>query len=136
MKRIILILLAVVPAYSLVILAASEMGGEVVTLLRPSVEGGFDEVRVWIVDDGDVTLIEHGGEGDRWLEGLKAAGPISLLRDGVKIDYLAQQAIAMHARYHVLRREKYGLADQIIETLTGASVDVCEGVPVQLHVVK
>ena len=127
MKRIVLILLAVVPAYFLVILAASEMGGEVVTLLRPSVEGGFDEVRVWIVDDGDVTLIEHGGEGDRWLEGLKAAGPISLLRDGVKIDYLAQQAVAMHARYHVLRREKYGLADQIIETLTGASVDVCEG---------
>lgn len=136
MKRIVLILLAVVPAYFLVILAASEMGGEVVTLLRPSVEGGFDEVRVWIVDDGDVTLIEHGGEGDRWLEGLRAAGPISLLRDGVKIDYLAQQAVAMHARYHVLRREKYGLADQIIETLTGASVDVCEGIPVQLHVVK
>ena len=57
MKRVIFFLLAMVPSYFLVVLAASELGGEVVTLLRPNVEGGFDEVRVWIVDDGDVTLI-------------------------------------------------------------------------------
>lgn len=136
MKRIVLILVAVVPTYFLVILAASEMGGEVVSLLRPSVAGGYDEVRVWIVQDGDATLIEHGGQGDGWLEGLKAAGPISLLRGGVKIDYLGQQSSGLHARYHALRREKYGLADQIIETLTGASVDACEGIPVQLYVVN
>ena len=136
MKRVILILLAVVPSYFLVILAASELGGEVVTLLRPSVDGGFDEVRVWIVDDGDVTLIEHGSQGDGWLEALQAPGPISLLRGGIKIDYLGQQASALHARYHALRREKYGVADQMIETLTGASVDACEGMPVQLHVVN
>jgi hypothetical protein len=58
------------------------------------------------------------------------------MRAGLKVDYHAVSAPDLHARYHELRREKYGIADQIIETLTGASVDVCEGVPVQLHVVK
>ena len=136
MKRIVLGLSAVVLSYFLVILAASELGGEVVTLLRPNLEGGYDEVRVWIVDDDAVTLIEHGSQGDTWLEGLQAPSPIALVRNDIKVDYLGQQASALHARYHALRREKYGLADQIIETLTGASVDVCEGILVQLHVVK
>ena len=136
MKRVIFFLLAMVPSYFLVVLAASELGGEVVTLLRPNVEGGFDEVRVWIVDDGDVTLIEHGSQGDEWLEGLKASGPISLVRDGIKIDYSGQQASALHAGYHALRREKYGLADRMIEVLTGASVDACDGMPLQLQVIN
>ena len=136
MKRVIFFLLAMVPSYFLVVLAASELGGEVVTLLRPNVEGGFDEVRVWIVDDGDVTLIEHGSQGDEWLDDLKASGPISLVRDGVKIDYLGQQASALHAGYHALRREKYGLADRMIEVLTGASVEACDGMPLQLQVIN
>jgi hypothetical protein len=136
MKRVIFFLLAMVPSYFLVVLAASELGGEVVTLLRPNVEGGFDEVRVWIVDDGDVTLIEHGSRGDEWLDDLKASGPISLVRDGIKIDYLGQQASALHTGYHALRREKYGLADHMIEVLTGASVDACDGMPLQLQVIN
>jgi hypothetical protein len=115
------------------IYAASELGGEVVTLLRPNAEGNVDEVRIWFTGDDNDAFIEHGGDGDWWLEGLKAGEPLSLLRAGLKVDYQASRAPEMHAHYHALRRAKYGIADQMIEQLTFSSVDVCEGVVVRLQ---
>ena len=42
------------------IYAASELGGEVVVLHRQSADGSIDRIRIWVVDDGERTWIEHG----------------------------------------------------------------------------
>jgi hypothetical protein len=39
------------------------------------------------------------------------------------------------ALYHQLRREKYGIADQIVALITGASEE-CAGVPVRLQLTR
>lgn len=115
------------------IYAASELGGEVVTLLRPNAEADVDEVRIWFTDDDHGAFIEHGSDGDWWLEDLEKGGSVTLLRSGLKVDYQARRAPEMHVHYHDLRRAKYGVADQVIEQLTFSSVDACDGVVVQLQ---
>jgi hypothetical protein len=133
MKHGLVVSAGIVLMYFGLIFAASELGGEVVTLLRPSADGDFDEVRIWFTEADSDAFIEHGSDGDWWLERLKAGGLLSLRRAGLKVDYHAVSAPDLHTRYHELRREKYGIADQIIEQLSFSSVDTCDGVVVRLQ---
>ena len=133
MKHVLVVMAGIVLMYFGLIFAASEFGGEVVTLLRPSADGDVDEVRIWFTEAGSDAFIEHGTDGDWWLERVKSGGPLSLMRAGLKVDYFAVSAPDLHARYHELRREKYGIADQIIEQLSFSSVDACDGVVVRLQ---
>ena len=50
--------------YTLTIFVASEAGGEVAELYRPSESGQIEPVRVWVVDTNDGALIEHGDPND------------------------------------------------------------------------
>jgi hypothetical protein len=133
MKHVLVVMVGIVLMYFGLIFAASEFGGEVVTLLRPSADGDVDEVRIWFTEADSDAFIEHGTDGDWWLERLKAGGALSLVRAGRKEDYHAVSAPDLHARYHELRREKYGIADQIIEQLSFSSVNTCDGVVVRLQ---
>ncbi|MBT5052861.1 MAG: hypothetical protein HOM69_06520 [Gammaproteobacteria bacterium] len=133
MKHGLVVSAGIVLMYFGLIFAASELGGEVVTLLRPSADGNFDEVRIWFTEADSDAFIEHGSDGDWWLERLKAGGLLSLRRAGLKVDYHAVSAPDLHTRYHELRREKYGIADQIIEQLSFSSVNTCDGVVVRLQ---
>ena len=45
--------------YVLTLFVASEAGGEVAELYRPSESGQIEPVRVWVVDTNDGALIEH-----------------------------------------------------------------------------
>ena len=54
--------------YVLTIFVASEAGGEVAELYRPSESGQIEPVRVWVVDTNDGALIEHGDPNDWWIK--------------------------------------------------------------------
>ena len=112
----------------------SELGGEVVTLGRPEPDNTTKNIRVWIVDDQDKSYIEHGDEDSYWVQAAKQSRIISVERRGKKRSYLARADSRSHSLYHHLRREKYGYADILLETLSfGAmSEENCNGVPVVL----
>ncbi len=116
------------------IYAASELGGEVVVLHRKAATGSTDKIRVWIVEDGEGTWIEHGAPDAGWITMLAQDPIITLERQGASLRYRAVADPAAHTRYHSLRREKYGFADTLIEFLTGGA-DGLDGAPVRIELV-
>tara|TARA_Y100000780_G_scaffold146056_1_gene131676 strand:+ start:137 stop:553 length:417 start_codon:yes stop_codon:yes gene_type:complete len=114
--------------------AASELGGEVVQLIRHDPEGSTKNIRVWIVDARDQAWIEHGDTNSFWVKRLSSEPEVSLIRGGAEIKYTAVTDIGSHEIYHDLRREKYGIADRIIELLSfgAAHRNNCTGIPVRL----
>lgn len=110
--------------------AASELGGEVVTLQRKAADGSVSRVRVWIVESESGVWIEHGAPQADWIAHLNEEPIIKLERDGAVRDYLARPDPDSHALYHTLRSEKYGLADQLVALLI--SNENCEGIPVRI----
>ena len=114
------------------IYAASELGGEVVTLSRIEANGEVSQVRVWIVDEDDKAWIEHGGPDAYWISSLTAAPEIQLTRNGQNTTYIGVPDPDAHALYHQLRQTKYGIADQIVG-IVGPDTDDCDGIPVRLE---
>jgi hypothetical protein len=114
--------------------AASELGGEVVQLIRNDSEGSTKNIRVWIVDARNQAWIEHGDINSYWINRLSSEPKVSLIRGGVEIKYTAVTDIDSHEIYHDLRRGKYGIADRIIELLSfgAAHRNNCTGIPVRL----
>ena len=114
--------------------AASELGGEVVQLIRHDPEGSTKNIRVWIVDARDQAWIEHGDTDSYWINRLSREPEVSLIRGGAEIKYTTVTDIDSHELYHDLRREKYGIADRIIELLSfgAAHRNNCTGIPVRL----
>ena len=114
--------------------AASELGGEVVQLIRHDPEGSTKNIRVWIVDARDQAWIEHGDTDSYWINRLSREPEVSLIRGGAEIKYTAVTDIDSHEIYHDLRREKYGIADRIIELLSFGAThrNNCTGIPVRL----
>ena len=132
-KRIIVAFIVIVMAYVLLTLTASELGGEVVTLLRPNADTSVSETRVWIVDTGNFEMIEHGEAGVGWLKLLKHSPNIQIRRGEQLVSYSGILAVEQHDLYHKLRREKYGVADQVIEWLSMTPSSECTGAPVVLR---
>ena len=112
--------------------AASELGGEVVVLHRPSEQGSTDRVRIWIVEDGAGTWIEYGGRDAEWILRLAQDPAITVERNGALGRYRASPDPGSHALYHRLRRDKYGLASEIVDRLVGKA-DACPDIPVLLE---
>ena len=94
--------------------------------------GEQSRVRIWIVDQGGVSWVEHGQPDAHWISRLVDAPDIVLTRDGQIVNYTGAPDPDAHALYHELRREKYGWADQLIEMLGGGGAD-CTGLPVRLQ---
>lgn len=114
------------------IYAASELGGEVVTLSRIEANGEVSQVRVWIVDEDDKAWIEHSGPDAFWISNLTAAPEIQLTRNGRNTSYIGVPDPNAHTLYHQLRRTKYGVADQIVGIM-GPDIEDCDGIPVRLE---
>ena len=130
--RLVGILVGIILLWVSLVFSASELGGEVVTLLRPGQEGSFKKVRLWIVDDQDIAWIEHGTNKSFWINQLTHQSEISLIRGGVEEKYIAVPDLNSHDLYHQLRKEKYGIGERIIEITTFSSSKSCEGLPVRL----
>ena len=117
--------------------SASELGGEVITLIRPEPDGSTKEVRVWIVDADDQSWIEHGDSESYWINQLTERSEISLVR-GIEEKYISTSDENSHSLYHELRSEKYGISNKIIEFLSFGQVDKdnCNGIPVKLRKIE
>jgi hypothetical protein len=114
-------------------IVASELGGEVVTLERAEEDGEFSRIRVWIVDNGDASWIEHGDSESYWMGHLLDFNEVVLERGGDTGSYEGTPEPDFHEVYHDLRRQKYGWADQLVELFSGGRIS-CDGVPVRLVV--
>tara|TARA_Y100001947_G_scaffold64267_1_gene54050 strand:- start:62 stop:478 length:417 start_codon:yes stop_codon:yes gene_type:complete len=132
--KLIIAFVAISIFYVSLYFAASELGGEVVQLIRHDPEGSTKNIRVWIVDARDQAWIEHGDTDSYWINRLSREPEVSLIRGGAEIKYTAVTDIGSHEIYHDLRREKYGIADRIIELLSfgAAHRNNCTGIPVRL----
>ena len=118
----------------LVMYAASELGGEVVTLDRAEANGDVSQVRIWIVDENEVSWIEHGEADSFWIARLPELSRVVLTRGGRAVSYVGSPDPNSHGLYHRLRSQKYGVADQIVG-LMGGSADDCQGMPVRLQLI-
>ena len=114
---------------------ASELGGEVVTLDRAEANGELSQVRIWIVDEGDTSWVEHQDPSAFWITRLADSPDITLNRGDETATYAGQPDPASHDLYHQLRQEKYTWADQVIAVFTGNTGE-CQGVPVRLTLVN
>ena len=64
------VLLGIIIIDALLMMGASELGGEVVTLIRPEPDGSTSEIRLWIVDADGQSWIEHGDGEAFWINRL------------------------------------------------------------------
>ena len=116
-------------------LGLSEIAGEVVTLTKSGEGGETRTVRLWIVDDGSSSWVEHGDSSSFWIKQLVENPELKMERDGVTNMYHARADLESHALVHRLLNEKYGIIDSIIRMLSGEA-DRCPGVPVRLTLKK
>ena len=126
------ILVGVPLAFFAAMYAASGLGGEVVVLHRTSEDGSVDRVRLWIVEDGTGTWIEHGSPDAARIARLAHDPVITVARNGTSRQYRASADRGSHALYHRLRQGRYGFADRLV-AMVGGGVDACEGTPVRLE---
>ena len=134
MRLIIKIVLGIVillATFFVSMLGLSEIAGEVVTLTKSGEGGETRTVRLWIVDDGSSSWVEHGDSSSFWIKQLVENPELKLERDGVTKIYHARADLESHALVHRLLNEKYGIIDSIIRMLSGEA-DRCPGVPVRL----
>ena len=133
--KVIVVLISVVIAYGVLTFGLSELGGEVVTLVRPEVDGSNKNIRVWIVDADNKSWIEHGDSESYWIKQLTNDSELLIIREGEEKKYLAFADRDSHDLYHNLRREKYGFSDKMLDILAfgATSKENCEGIPVRLE---
>jgi len=91
-------------------LAVIEIGREVVALRTPLRDGGWQETRLWIVDDGGASWLHSAGEA--WLGRFEGDPIVEVERRGAIRRYRAHAVPGPHPRIDQLLREKYGLADR------------------------
>ena len=133
--KLVVILISIAIVYGVLMFSLSELGGEVVILVRPEADQSNKNIRVWIVDADNKSWIEHGDSESYWIQGLVNDSGIFIIREGEEQKYLAFDDRDSHDVYHKLRREKYGLADKMLDILGfgATSKENCEGIPVRLE---
>jgi hypothetical protein len=133
--KIIVVLISVVIVYGVLTFGLSELGGEVVTLVRTEVDGSNKNIRVWIVDADNKSWIEHGDSESYWIKQLTNDSELLIIREGEEKKYLAFADRDSHDLYHNLRREKYGFSDKMLDILAFGAIskENCEGIPVRLE---
>ena len=133
--KAVFVLISVVIVYGVLTFGLSELGGEVVTLVRPEVDGSNKNIRVWIVDADNKSWIEHGDSESYWIKQLTNDSELLIIREGEEKKYLAFADRDSHDLYHNLRREKYGFSDKMLDILTFGAIskENCEGIPVRLE---
>jgi hypothetical protein len=129
--RIVVVVLVLALAVVLAIFAASELGGEVVTLQTRSPDGAV-ETRTWVVDDGGYAWLRSGTPGNGWLLRIEADPDVQIERDGEKSAFRAVPVLgdpAVRDRIHALMREKYTWADRLVSLMRDGS----KSVPIRLE---
>lgn len=105
--------------FGLVILA-SELAGEVVTVHTVAPDGAPKATRLWVVDDGGAEWLRAGVPSEPWLAHVDRTPVIEFERAGTTRRMRAvpvRDDPAVHARIHALMRERYGNVDRFISML-------------------
>tara|TARA_B110000014_G_scaffold264414_1_gene265777 strand:- start:12536 stop:12961 length:426 start_codon:yes stop_codon:yes gene_type:complete len=133
--KVAVVLISAVIFYVGLMFGFSELGGEVVTLIRPEDDGSNKNIRVWVVDSDNKSWIEHGDSKTYWIQQLSNEPELAIIREGKESKFLAFADKEAHDFYHSLRREKYGLSDKVLEMLTfnATTKENCSGIPVRLE---
>jgi hypothetical protein len=96
------------------IFAASELGGEVITLRTFRENGLASETSLWIVDDRGSLYIRAGMPDSKWLARVRGADRVQVVRDGVERDYRPTLILRLRDRVNRLMAEKYGWAEKLM----------------------
>ncbi len=134
MKKLLTITIALICVAAMLvggIIAISEMGGEVVTVLSTRADGSIKSTRLWVVDDAGETWLRAGMPHEPWLVHIAEHPTIQLVRGGQTQAFVAEAVRTDEARdrVHALMAAKYGSADQIISLIRDAKASVA----VRLH---
>jgi hypothetical protein len=131
--RLLVLLVVLFVAFIGAIFAASEFGGEVVTLRTR--EGSAERrTHLWIVDDAGFAWLRAGEPTSGWLARIELNPDVVVERGGAAYHF---HAVPVHDpvvrdRIHALMREKYPLADRFISAMR----DPNGSVPVKLEPVQ
>ncbi len=114
MKQVLLGLVAAVLFFVALVMAASELGGEVVRLRTTGTDGSQRETSLWIVEDEGALWLRAGQPGAAWLQQIREQPKVRLERAGATQPYRAVVVPGRHEHINSLMAEKYGWAEQVI----------------------
>jgi hypothetical protein len=114
MRRIVLLLVALPVLFGLAILAASEFGGEVVTLYTRDAAGGEARTSLWVVDYQGSQYLRAGDRSSGWFDRLRRAPEVRVERGGKAVTYQAVPTPELTPTIDALMAEKYGFADRFV----------------------
>lgn len=117
MGRIIAIVIMLPVLYAVAVLAASEMGGEVVVIETQGPSGRSFETSVWVVDFDRGAWLRGGNADSDWVGRLRVKQEVFMTRDGERAAYRAQIIDGLGERVSLAMREKYGAADRLVSTI-------------------
>ena len=117
MKKLIVGLLVIASLYGVGIVAASVLGGEVVTLYTRDDRGREYQTSLWVVEQNGRLWLRAGQPGSDWLKRLVETPEVRLERAGVLGDYRAVVVVSQRDRINTLMADRYGWADQMIGLL-------------------
>jgi hypothetical protein len=119
--KILLLLLALALAFVLTLAAASEFGGEVVTLYTRDASGGESGTSLWVVDHEGFQYLRAGDRAASWFERLRREPQVRVERAGKAASYQALPSPDLTRTVDQLMAEKYGIADRIISVIRDPS---------------
>jgi hypothetical protein len=114
MRKLLLLLVALPVLFGLAVLAASELGGEVVTLYTRAPGGGESRTSLWVVEHEGFQYLRAGDRDSGWFERLRHAPEVRVERGGKVATYQAVPTPELTATIDALMAERYGLADRLI----------------------
>jgi hypothetical protein len=97
--------------------AASEYGGETVTLETLDERGNSFMTTLWVVDLHREPWLRAGNADSTWLKRLLVNPDVFLVRDGDRRPYRAEIVEYETDRINYAMRQKYGYADQLISLI-------------------
>ncbi len=113
------------------VFAASEAGGEIVTLRTTGADGAPAETRLWVVEDGGFAWLRAGVPTSGWLLRIDADPAVEVERGGrtLRMRAVPVRDPAVRDRIHALMRERYGWADVFVSLIRDGNASV----PVRLE---
>jgi hypothetical protein len=115
--RIIAIVIMLPFLYFAAVLAASEMGGEVVVIETQGSNGRSFETSVWVVDFDRGAWLRGADADSAWVGRLRVNQEVFMTRAGERVAYRAQIIDGLVERVNLALREKYGVADRLVSTI-------------------
>lgn len=114
MRKLLLAVVALAALFGVSLMAASELGGEVVTLYTRDPGGGESRTSLWVVDHEGFQYLRAGDRDSEWFERLRRSPEVRVERGGKIASYQAVPAPELTPAIQELMAQRYGFADRFI----------------------